>query len=89
MRLFGRLLLSRGFWAGVLALWAAIMLALGLTMGPPTWLSGWRWVCYPAGMGCLALSILLRDKHRVLENLLLALAAAWLVAGLLLPWAGW
>lgn len=78
--------LSLGFWARVVALLAGLVLALGLAMwswgSPPT--EGIRWVCWPASMECWALGVLLRNRSRLLANLLLALSAAWLVVALIL-----
>ncbi len=74
--------LSLDFWAGVVALLAGLILVFGLALwlwgSPPT--TGMRWVCWPAGMECWAVGILVRNRSRLLENLLLALSAAWLVA---------
>jgi hypothetical protein len=78
--------LNLDFWARVVALLAGLVLALGLAMwiggSPPT--QGMRWVCWPAGMECWAIGILLRNRSRLLANLLLALSAAWLVVALIL-----
>ena len=74
------------FWARLVAILAGLLLALGLVLWtsgfPPT--RGMRWVFGPASMECWALAVLLRDKHRLLENLLLAQSAVWLVAGFIL-----
>jgi hypothetical protein len=87
--LVGKRMWSLDFWARVQALFAAFMLALGLTLWTLGTLRGWRWVCYPASFECLGLAILLRIKHRVLANLLLALSLALIMADLALLALGW
>jgi hypothetical protein len=79
------------FWAGVTAVLAAVLLALGFAI----WLSGSpavrgvHWVCSPAGMGCWALGILAASKHRTVARVLFALSAAFLMAGIVLLVEGW
>lgn len=86
---FAALARSRDFWAGLMVVLVALALGLGLAMWYLGEMKGWRWVCWPASMGCWALAILLRHKSRRLENVFLALAAALLLAGFVLLFAGW
>jgi hypothetical protein len=78
----------RDFWAGLTVALAALVLALGLVLWYRGDLRGWRWVCWPASMGCWALATLLRRKSGRLEKAFLALATALLLAGFVLLFAG-
>ncbi len=80
---------SRDFWAGLTAVLAAFVLALGLVLWYGGVLRGWRWVCWPASVECWALATLLRHKSGRIENGFLVLAAALLLVAFVLLFAGW